>query len=233
MNLLLESNRVTENHLDKIADILSSFHRSTEKFFYEVNISVLHDDFADILQGDRGSFIEDLIEKALGPLAVSLLKESIAFSKSFLNKHRTRIQERNDNGFTVDGHGDLHSRNIFLLDEPVIFDCIEFNDHFRRLDLLDELAFFCMDLDLYGQSDLANYFMQSYENRYPCILNEEDQKIYQYYKLYRANVKIKVNALKALQLKEEGQSKIRIELLQSYFQLFKDYYKDISRDLLD
>ncbi|MBT8219912.1 MAG: hypothetical protein KJP00_08805 [Bacteroidia bacterium] len=228
MNLLLENNLVTKDHMDPIAAILSGFHQSTEHFFFKVDIDILHNDFADILHSESGSDIAALVESVLDASAVQLLQQSIVFSKSFLKKHQGRLQERNDLGFTVDGHGDLHSRNIFILDDPVIFDCIEFNDHFRRLDLLDELAFFCMDLDLYERSDLARSFMLFYESRYPCRLNHEDQLLYRYYKLYRANVKIKVNALKTLQMNGEKEAQARINLLERYFRLFQKYFKQLQ-----
>jgi len=51
------------------------------------------------------------------------------------------IMERADKGFVRDPH----TANIFLYDDPVIFDCIEFNHAMRQLDAPDELAFLCMD----------------------------------------------------------------------------------------
>ncbi len=48
-------------------------------------------------------------------------------------------------------HGDLHLRNICLVDgRPTLFDCIEFNDDFAEIDPLYDLAFLLMDLDHHG-----------------------------------------------------------------------------------
>ena len=77
----------------------------------------------------------------------------------------TRLKE----GFYRDGHGDLHSRNIFLLAEPVPFDCIEFNDDFRQIDVLNEVAFLCMDLEAFGRQDLSDCFLESYNALFPAI----------------------------------------------------------------
>jgi aminoglycoside phosphotransferase family enzyme len=141
-------------------------------------------------------------------------------------------------GFTIDGHGDLHSRNIFLLDEPVIFDCIEFNDHFRQVDVLSEIAFFCMDLDFYEQKELEAHFLKNYLIKYPCIFTDEDRLIFQFYKLYRANVRTKVNALKAIQTKDKNERSYRLNLAEDYFLLMREYLsilqeKEVSKSKSD
>jgi uncharacterized protein len=44
-------------------------------------------------------------------------------------------------------HGDLHLRNIVLLNgQPTLFDAIEFNDDLARIDVLYDVAFLLMDL---------------------------------------------------------------------------------------
>ena len=59
-------------------------------------------------------------------------------------------------------HGDLHLRNICLLDgEPRLFDCIEFNDQIAT-DVLYDLAFLLMDLWHRGFAELANLVMNRY-----------------------------------------------------------------------
>ena len=174
-------------------------------------------DFADIL------IVKDFLSKELGDKAGEKIESAVAFSKQFLTKYRSRFEERQKMGFTIDGHGDLHSRNIFLLDEPVIFDCIEFNDHFRQVDVLSEIAFFCMDLDFYGKRELELHFLDKYLIEYPCIFTEEDHLIFEYYKLYRANVRTKVNALKAIQTKDGKERKYRLKLTGDYFFLMREY----------
>ncbi len=68
-------------------------------------------------------------------------------------------------------HGDLHLRNIFLLDgRPCLFDCIEFNDELATIDILYDLAFLLMDLWHRGYADFANLVM----NRYLDETGEDD-----------------------------------------------------------
>ncbi len=63
-------------------------------------------------------------------------------------------------------HGDLHLRNICLIDgNPVLFDGIEFNDAFTCTDPLYDLAFLLMDLDHRDLADLGNAIFNRYLDR--------------------------------------------------------------------
>ncbi|WP_455175779.1 bifunctional aminoglycoside phosphotransferase/ATP-binding protein [Azospirillum largimobile] len=58
------------------------------------------------------------------------------------------LEERRRTGFVRHGHGDLHLRNIVLLDgEPTLFDAIEFDEALAVADVFYDLAFLLMDLD--------------------------------------------------------------------------------------
>jgi aminoglycoside phosphotransferase family enzyme/gluconate kinase len=68
-------------------------------------------------------------------------------------------------------HGDLHLRNICLLDgQPVLFDAIEFSDDLACIDVLYDLAFLLMDLDRRGHREAANLVL----NRYLDLTGEDD-----------------------------------------------------------
>jgi uncharacterized protein len=68
-------------------------------------------------------------------------------------------------------HGDLHLRNICMVDgEPVLFDCIEFSDAFASIDVLYDLAFLLMDLAHQGDRASANLLL----NRYLDLTGEDD-----------------------------------------------------------
>ena len=57
------------------------------------------------------------------------------------------LDARRDQGFVRECHGDLHLRNVVLLDgQPTLFDAIEFNDEIACVDVLYDLAFLLMDL---------------------------------------------------------------------------------------
>jgi aminoglycoside phosphotransferase family enzyme len=92
------------------------------------------------------------LERLAGRRAGEIIRQATDWSDQFLRMNAGLIASRRSAGLFRDGHGDLHCRNIFLLDKPQIFDCIEFNDELRRIDVLNDIAFLCMDLDSYGPS---------------------------------------------------------------------------------
>jgi aminoglycoside phosphotransferase family enzyme/predicted kinase len=68
-------------------------------------------------------------------------------------------------------HGDLHLRNICLLDgKPTLFDCLEFSDVLASIDVLYDLAFLLMDLEHRGLTDFSNLVL----NRYLDLTDEDD-----------------------------------------------------------
>jgi len=63
-------------------------------------------------------------------------------------------------------HGDLHLRNICLIDgHPVLFDCIEFSDSLSNIDILYDLAFLLMDFAHRGLKGDANAVFNRYLDR--------------------------------------------------------------------
>ena len=76
---------------------------------------------------------------------------------------RSDFIARKRDGFVRECHGDLHLGNMLLLDDKVvIFDCIEFNDTLRWIDVASDVAFLTMDLEDRGRPDLAHRFLNGY-----------------------------------------------------------------------
>jgi aminoglycoside phosphotransferase family enzyme/predicted kinase len=68
-------------------------------------------------------------------------------------------------------HGDLHLRNICLVDgQPLLFDCVEFSEELASIDVLYDLAFLLMDLGHRGHQSFANLVL----NRYLDLTGEDD-----------------------------------------------------------
>ncbi|PWC59776.1 hypothetical protein TSH7_19870 [Azospirillum sp. TSH7] len=73
------------------------------------------------------------------------------------------LETRRQDGFVRHGHGDLHLRNIVLLDgEPTLFDAIEFDETLAVADVFYDLAFLLMDLDHRGLRPLGNAVLNRY-----------------------------------------------------------------------
>ncbi|MDS3860930.1 AAA family ATPase [Thermosynechococcaceae cyanobacterium BACA0444] len=86
-----------------------------------------------------------------------------AFTDQFFQEHGAWLQERQILGKIRECHGDIHLNNICLFKGLIqIFDCIEFNQEFRNIDVIYDAAFLVMDLQFRGRPDLANTFLNAY-----------------------------------------------------------------------
>ena len=141
------------------------------------------------------------------------------------------LQQRKAEGFVRECHGDLHLTNMaWIDDEPVLFDCIEFNDNLRWIDVINDIAFLVMDLDDRGEATLGWHFL----NRYLQESGDyQGLQLLQFYKLYRAMVRIKVLCLRLGQPGlSDRERKLDLELYHSYLELASSYTVKPSRRLI-
>lgn len=76
------------------------------------------------------------------------------------------LLERGRKGFVRRCHGDLHLRNVVLLDgRPTLFDAIEFDEAIATCDVLYDVAFLLMDLWDRGLHGMANAVMNRFLSR--------------------------------------------------------------------
>ena len=73
------------------------------------------------------------------------------------------LDARAAGGFARHCHGDLHLGNILLENgQPILFDCIEFNDTLSEVDVQYDIAFLLMDLDFRRRRDAAVRVLSAY-----------------------------------------------------------------------
>lgn len=108
-------------------------------------------------------------------------------------------------------HGDLHLANLVLLGKKVqAFDCIEFSDALRWIDVLSDLAFVYVDLLARGRDGLANWWLS--EVLQACG-EEAVLPLLRFYAVYRAMVRLKVACLR------QSQGSPQREQIDSYLNL--------------
>ena len=112
---------------------------------------------------------------------------------------------RKESGRVRECHGDLHLGNIVLAGARIMpFDCIEFNDDFRWIDVASELAFTLVDLLDHGKPGLACWLL----NEWLGLTGDFDAlRVVRYYAVYRALVRAKVAAIRAGQEKDDAASR--------------------------
>jgi aminoglycoside phosphotransferase family enzyme/predicted kinase len=96
-----------------------------------------------VVEGNAAGFAE-LGRDGLDP---ELSARVTALTRAELECCGFMLDTRREAGFVRRCHGDLHLRNIVLLDgSPTLFDGIEFNDEISCIDVLYDLSFLLMDL---------------------------------------------------------------------------------------
>jgi aminoglycoside phosphotransferase family enzyme/predicted kinase len=110
---------------------------------------------------------------------------------------RETFGQRKLRGFVRECHGDLHLGNIARVDgAPTPFDCIEFNEEFRWIDVMSEIAFTVMDFVDRGAPGFAWRFL----NRLLESSGDyEGVALLRFYLVYRAMVRAKVALIRARQ----------------------------------
>ncbi|MEV0067926.1 MULTISPECIES: AAA family ATPase [unclassified Amycolatopsis] len=117
--------------------------------------------------------------------------------EEFMAGRERLFAQRIAEGRVVDGHGDLIADDVFCLDDgPRVLDCLEFDDHLRHVDGLDDVAFLAMDLDRLDAPELAAELLRRYAefsgDPAPAALRH-------HYLAYRAFVRAKVACLRHAQ----------------------------------
>ncbi len=192
MDRLLLRGKVMPQHIDALASTISAFHAGlpavdpASAFGTAASIGAAAQQ--NIVQL-RQYLTDDADRTALASLQTATDAEFAACRDVFA--------ARRAQGFVRECHGDLHLGNIVLLgDEPVPFDCIEFNPAFRWIDVMDEIAFAVMDLLHRDRPEFAWRLLNA------CLGASGDYggvAVLRFYLAYRATVRAKVCAIRAAQ----------------------------------
>ena len=143
---------------------------------------------------------------------------------------RGDLEQRVFDGRIREGHGDMHLGNIAIeQDRVIIFDGIEFNAGLRWIDVINEIAFLMMDLDMAGRHDLSQRFL----NRWLAFSGDfNGLRLLSFYRVYRAMVRTKIAVLR-LQQNITDEERERLERqYKHYLALAESYTKPVSPALL-
>lgn len=220
MHKLLADNKVNERQLSKLADKIARFHKNTRIINNAFDAKGMTDDFSDI----ANVLNKEANESFLSDKYRQIIFKCIERSKEYIHTHKSHFNQRIIEGYQRDCHGDLNATNVFLYEDPVIFDCIEFNEEFRYIDVLNEIAFLCVDLDFFGRKDLSAFFIKNYMEAFGMKHHELTDSLFKFYKCYRANIRAKVTLLS---LKEHPDDKDKLEDVKKYINLMNDYARQL------
>lgn len=141
--------------MGRLAHAIATFHRTANGRENQGGWDAMR----RIIDGNAAGFHHDGAG-VLDPVRCARLTNRARF---VLDCHGVLLDQRRDAGLVRHCHGDLHLRNIVLLDgRPTLFDAIEFNDEISSIDVLYDLAFLLMDLWRLGLPHHANVLWNRY-----------------------------------------------------------------------
>jgi uncharacterized protein len=182
----LASGRLTRAHVTAIGERIAQFHREARSDADTARFGKL-----EVIRGNAIENFEQTHETAGEHLAQSEVDEIARQQLRFLDKNAALFNERVQQGFIRDGHGDLRLEHVYISDAGHIdiIDCIEFNERFRYADTCSDIAFLSMDLVSLGQPMLSEVLLAAYARA------SHDYGLYRlvdFYESYRAYVRAKV-----------------------------------------
>ena len=155
MSTLAEAGKLTPEMMTALADAIAAFHAAAEPKRQraagaEAMTWVVRENGEEFLER------EDLFNRGDS-------EELTTAALAQLGRLAAQLDARAEAGQVRLCHGDLHLRNVVLLDDkPTLFDAIEFNDAIACIDVFYDLAFLLMDLDHRDLRAFANLVLNRY-----------------------------------------------------------------------
>lgn len=201
LSTLLAAGEPVDEPMWDLAHLIASFHASAER-------NDAADDAAgvDALLGRWRDNTAEL-ERHTEIVDADDVATVQALAEQYLEGRRPLFDERIAEGRACDGHGDLLTDDVFLLEDgPRVLDCIEFDDALRYGDVLADVAFLAMDLERIGHRDVADRFLAAYREH---AADNWPRSLEHHHVAYRAQVRAKVSCIRAAQGHESAAEEAR------------------------
>ena len=209
LDRLLEQGALSGEQMDAIADLVAHFH------LHGAAVSRERGHAEQVCEPARDNFRH--IQRLRGTSLSPVFKDLNDWNSAACQRLRPVMEARRHGGWIRECHGDLHLANMAWDDgAPVIFDCIEFNEDLRWIDLMSEAAFLFMDLHARGSKALGWRFL----NRYLEHTGDyEGLRLFRFYLVYRAMVRAKIATLRSRQLPAGEEKEAQDAEFQRYLEL--------------
>ncbi len=188
----IQNNLLASSHIDNLAGSLATFH--TQSAIAESSSEFGTPELVRHIVLDNFQHLPTETSEFVSKPQIERLKQ---WSRAEHTRCVQHFEKRKAGGFIRECHGDLHLGNIALVNEKiVIFDCIEFSERFRWIDVMSEIAFVVMDLIDRGAPSLGWRLLNGYVEQ---TGDYEGLHLLPYYMTYRAMVRAKVTDIRLLQ----------------------------------
>lgn len=217
LDRMLDAGELRVDHLDAFARLIAEFHGSAA-------IAGAQTPFGE--QATVYRPIEENFHALRGALSSRTVLDQLdgveAWGMDRFLALRDLLAARKHDGFVRECHGDLHLRNLAWVDnQPLAFDCIEFDPALRWIDVMSEIAFLTMDLRARAQPAMAGRFLNRYLER---TGDYAGLALLAFYQVYRALVRAKVDAIRLHQADISATEQAQVEAeCARYLQLAREF----------
>lgn len=208
LTVLAHQQHLSEEIIKDLANQLAVFHQSTAIADIDCEFGSPFNVFSPMQDNFR-------VLKNLSDCYFSQITQIEQWVNEQYHQLEPQLSKRKQQGFIRACHGDLHLGNMVLYQgKPLIFDCIEFNESFRWIDVVNDIGFLTMDLlhkDAPKQRALfLNKYLESTYDYHGLLL-------LRFYESYRAMVRAKVLSI---QLSQEIDNKAKALELRFQIETF-------------
>lgn len=191
-DVMLEQGTLQAAHIDAIALKIADFHKTSAQADEGSPFgtpAAVHQPASQNFEQIRPHLIQEADLRHLETLR--------SWSESEFQRLGVTFASRKEQGWVRECHGDLHLANLALYEGEITpFDCIEFSENLRWVDIISEIAFLAMDLHDRRRPDLAWRLLNGYLEH---TGDYGGLTVLRYYLVYRALVRAKVAALSCAQ----------------------------------
>lgn len=149
---------LTESHMEELGRVVAQYHEQSQS-------SDRIRTFGEVAQVRQA--IDENYQQTKNYIGTAQTQAQYAETKKYTDNFFTGrsqlFKSRIEKNKIRECHGDLHLRNICLWNDKILlFDCIEFNEPFRFVDVMYDVAFTVMDLQARQRPDFGNAFLNTY-----------------------------------------------------------------------
>ena len=182
LDRVIAENRLHRWQLDRVAAVLVQFYRRAHVVF--ISPEMYRATLWKGLVYNRRILLDPRFD-----LRAGMVRFSDAVQRRFLAERGALIAARVRARCIVDGHGDLRPEHIWLGDPVRIIDCLEFNAGLRMVDLLDELAFLCVECDRLGAGWAGEYLRRRITH---ALHDGHADELFLFYRCHRATLRARL-----------------------------------------
>jgi aminoglycoside phosphotransferase family enzyme/predicted kinase len=188
-SLLLSKGKASQADIDRIIGKMAPFYQRQRP-----DPAVTENGRAETVVGIKKDNLDEARDLVGDTVSASAYESVQIYQQRFHEDRRALLARRPADGRILDCHGDLRPEHIHLGPKRVcVYDCIEFNDKFRHIDVAAEVAFLAMELDVAGRRDLGRYLITEMVR----TLDDPDmRRLMNFYKCCRAVVQAKVQGIR-------------------------------------